>query len=305
MKKHLLLLYLIFITFFSCEKKEYLSESNEIIEFTFRAEDNKSLKTDCKGTIDNYNIFVSVPYDAKTEELVAYINSNGIRIEIEDLIQESSVTMNNFNEIVLYDIIAENGNKSTYNVEVSIENTNCIDGNPDYNPFTFNPENYECADYVPTEYCPIAPTVSAKFESNKKIIFEPIDFDKSYGGPFLDTYNVDITEGEKIVFSYTYHYQGRDFQSFTYETIIFEINNNIDDFLISGRNLLNLNGFYHYASPYGPRGKVLVGKGCIKGMKINENEWQIDMNIITEIKEENNESHFGREMISEIFTKVN
>jgi hypothetical protein len=302
MKKYFILLNLIIFIFCSCEPEQTLSESNEILKFVFLSENNSTLQNDYSSIIDGNNISITLPYDADTEKLIASIETNGNSIEINNIIQEPGVTINSFSETVFYDVIAENGNINSYTVEVSIENTNCIDNNPDYNPFTFNPDNYECTGNTPIEYCPIAPTVTAKFESNKKIIFEPKDFDNSYGGTFLDTYNVGISEGDKNVFFYTYHYQGKDFQSYTYKTIIFEIDNNVDEFLFSGINLLNLNFFYHNADPYGPSGKVIAKIGCVKGVKINESEWQIDINVRSEIKKENQESGFPKSMISEIFT---
>ena len=81
-KKSILIIILTFLCFYSCESEHPLSESNEILEFSFLADNNDSLEIDYFGDINDNEISITLPFDVTIENLVANFKTNGENIKI-------------------------------------------------------------------------------------------------------------------------------------------------------------------------------------------------------------------------------
>ena len=81
------------------------------------------------------------------------------------------------------------------------------------------------------------------------------------------------------------------------EEIKVEIEPGINNFIISGDDLRKSNAVFGTFNFSPNAGYHRITDGCIKGIKINENEWQIDLNIIAS-------AEYGdlAKMLSERFT---
>ena len=64
---------------------------------------------------------------------------------------------------------------------------------------------------------------------------------------------------------------------FTLE-LSFEVPMNISNFILSDEDIALTNGVYGRAC-FCPGGQTIISSGCIKGVEINDNEWQIDINV--------------------------
>jgi len=123
-----LLVYILFCAtlFTSCKKEKAapdplpivkLSENNEIISFRFNAKDNpKQLLKDVVCRIYDDHIVGIIPYLTTDKTLIPTFLSSGISIKLEDSIQVSGVTQNNFQQPLKYTITAENGTTKEYTV---------------------------------------------------------------------------------------------------------------------------------------------------------------------------------------------
>lgn len=111
-----------------------------------------------------------------------------------------------------------------------------------------------------------------------------------------------IEAGDKIVFEYYYVYADADMiaDDEYNESILFEIDSDLDHFLLSESEFDDANGIFGSWCFCPEVGYRTIDHGCIKGVKISETEWQIDINI--EIVGE-----YGSvsKMISEVFTFKN
>lgn len=153
---------------------------------------------------------------------------------------------------------------------ISYNGTNCIDDNPYFMPLE-TPEN---EDYQFT------------FRQNSKIVLT--QYSESESPDYYENlYKVEIVQGQNIVFEYNYTFEDDpQIADDEYdERIVFEIDASIDDFIISGNDLKKSNalfGFYCYCYP---AGAIYITDGCIKGKRISETEWEIDINITAQIED--------------------
>ncbi len=103
---------------------------------------------------------------------------------------------------------------------------------------------------------------------------------------FPDSYmkQASISEGNKIVFNYQYHFDedARAYDGGYSDYIYFEINSDIDNFELTGEELVNTNVIftkscfcYFSDSPE----KNVEPKGTILGEKISANRWRINLNV--------------------------
>jgi hypothetical protein len=135
---------------------------------------------------------------------------------------------------------------------------NCIDNNPEFIPETIS----DAGGHQLIIY------------SNSKI---NLNTENGYNDVF-------IVDGDKSVFYYSYYEDpypmaiDDEFQ----EVIVFEIDPKIDEFLISGADLKKSNAFFGNICFCSPAGYFPITSGCIKGKKINDSEWQVDINILAE-----------------------
>ena len=139
--------------------------------------------------------------------------------------------------------------------------------------------------------------------------FQPVDIPETDEHYHLDIFNnseIDLSEynneativaGDKIVFKYRY---SKDDDPMIMddeysEVITFEVDTTITDFIISGENLSRANAVYGNLCYCFNGGYFLISNGCIKGTKLNDLEWQIDINIETK-------NGLFSKMLSEVFT---
>lgn len=71
------------------------------------------------GVISGTDITVNVPYGTDRSNLVAVFTTTGAQTLIGSVIQESGVTVNNFNTTVIYTVISSDGSKKNYTVTVN------------------------------------------------------------------------------------------------------------------------------------------------------------------------------------------
>jgi len=156
---------------------------------------------------------------------------------------------------------------------INYNGDNCIDNNADYKPIDIFNDNFN--DY------------DLKFLNNSRLSI---------------TQNEDliatILPGDKVVFQYKYYYQDTMPDSFRHEEIKFEIDSNIDNFIISDNNLKKASAIFFTSCFCEIIGNYWINDGCIKGEKLSNTAWQIDINIV--VTTEYNSSH--TKMISEKFT---
>ncbi|WP_319481657.1 hypothetical protein [uncultured Draconibacterium sp.] len=148
---------------------------------------------------------------------------------------------------------------------------NCIDNNPYFEP----------------EPLPESGTLACSFYTNSKI---SIDEDT--------TQNLTVAyiqEGSNTVFRYYYndHWEATgsvgEYDTLppppadAFETaVVFEVPSNKEEFLLSGNDLKRANAMYGNICNCSAYGYLPITSGCIKGIKINDSEWQIDINILAE-----------------------
>lgn len=92
--------------------------NKEIIEFIFTAALNGSagVTSDCTGAIDGAKITVMVPYGTNLTALVANYSTTGATVLVSSVVQESSVTANNFTNPVIYTVVAADKSTVDYTV---------------------------------------------------------------------------------------------------------------------------------------------------------------------------------------------
>lgn len=119
----IILLYLVvFSLFISCSEVDPqvdLSKVSKLESFTFDPKLNGNLEEVVTGTISKSDITLSIPYGMSLEGLIATFDYKGASIHINGEQQVSGVTANNFSELKVYSVIAEDGTKTDYTVTVT------------------------------------------------------------------------------------------------------------------------------------------------------------------------------------------
>lgn len=94
-----------------------LSESNDIISFRFNVKDNpKQLLKDIICRVYDDHIVGIIPYLSTDKSLIPIFTSSGSSVKLQDSIQISGVTQNNFHQPLTYTVTAENGSTKEYTV---------------------------------------------------------------------------------------------------------------------------------------------------------------------------------------------
>jgi hypothetical protein len=132
------------------------TKSNEIIEFSLLKENNPLLIEDLTFEINNDTIYKYVPYFINAEKIISTFKHNGKSVKVNDTLQISSSSINNFNLILDYSVEALNGNTKNYAVIlesftklpvvlIDIENKSDITSKEDYleGQLTFIGKNYK------------------------------------------------------------------------------------------------------------------------------------------------------------------
>jgi len=117
-----------------------LSSAKDILTYRFEAAHNEALYHDVVSIIDNetYTMELTVPYGTELSGLIATFElSPSATALVEELLQESGITPNDFTDKVIYTILAENNTGQDWEVIVNQEI-----GPLDY--FTITGYPYEC-----------------------------------------------------------------------------------------------------------------------------------------------------------------
>jgi len=94
--------------------------AKELISFGFMKADNPSLSADVYGSFLNDVITVLLPYGSNKDGLKAFFETSGEKVKVNDAVQSSGVTVNNFSSAAEYTVTAEDGGVHPYTVEVSV-----------------------------------------------------------------------------------------------------------------------------------------------------------------------------------------
>jgi len=92
------------------------ANSNDIIEFSLLKQNNPNLVEDLIFEINNDTIYKYIPYFFNAEKIVATFEHNGKSVKVNDTIQISNSSVNNFNLNLNYNVEALNGNTKSYSV---------------------------------------------------------------------------------------------------------------------------------------------------------------------------------------------
>jgi len=135
------------------------------------------------------------------------------------------------------------------------DKSTCVDDNPDYNPIAC-PDSGEC--------------ITSVLESSTIVIND-----------LQDVKIGRIADGNKTVFKYKFN-TPEDIlvpDANYAEVILFEIESGTGDFFIEKDQLSNHNVLFGKLCLCTGQGYHRVESGCIKGNKIDETRWEIDINI--------------------------
>jgi hypothetical protein len=114
---------LILAGFSACKKNEVktpqpvLSSDKTLISFTFRADVNPVLGTDINCEIKGDTIYAPAFAGTDISSLKPQFEFNGTNMTVNDKVQESNVTVNDFTTPVTYNVVAEDKSKKTYVVK--------------------------------------------------------------------------------------------------------------------------------------------------------------------------------------------
>lgn len=94
--------------------------TKDITGFGFLLDFNASLSADVMITNPGSEIIIVLPYGSVLTGLRATFETTGNKVTVNDIIQESNVTQNDFNTDVVYRVTAEDGSYSDYTVKASV-----------------------------------------------------------------------------------------------------------------------------------------------------------------------------------------
>ncbi|MCB0807399.1 MAG: hypothetical protein KDC05_16520, partial [Bacteroidales bacterium] len=97
------------------------ADLNDILSFSFEAENNPGIIEDLTGQIFEDSVFVAIPENINTEGLVATFDiSYCAEATVNGEPQQSSITPNDFTNPVIYEVMAQNGDIKEWKVVVDI-----------------------------------------------------------------------------------------------------------------------------------------------------------------------------------------
>ncbi len=102
---------------------EYPVDAKDILSFRFLSALNTDLVRDVYASIDNTSqtITAKLPYSADLSTLVSTFFSSGEVVTVEDVVQVSSETVNDFTDPVAYRVTAQDSSTQHYTVSLSRE----------------------------------------------------------------------------------------------------------------------------------------------------------------------------------------
>jgi hypothetical protein len=117
---------LVFSALTSCKKDKerekepdpvVLKSDKQITSFSFKASKNPVLVDDVNGEIIGDTIYAKAFAGTDVSKLTPVFTYSGMKVSIGDVRQASDTTVNNFTQVVAYDVVAEDNSKKTYFVK--------------------------------------------------------------------------------------------------------------------------------------------------------------------------------------------
>ena len=135
--------------------------SNELVEFSFLKSNNPNLKEDVFFEIEGNNVFAYSELFVDPRNIIATFKHNAKSIKAGSIQQISNKSVNNFNNLVNYELIAANGDKKIYEVNfksftglpivfINTENKKEIDSKDEYikGELTFMGRGFETPEFT-------------------------------------------------------------------------------------------------------------------------------------------------------------
>jgi len=135
--------------------------SNELVEFLFLKSNNANLKEDVFFEIEGNNVFAYSEFFVDPRNLIATFKHNAKSVKVGSIEQVSNKSVNNFNNLVNYELTAANGDKKIYEVNfesftglpiilINTENKKEIDSKDEYlnGELTFMGRGFETSEFT-------------------------------------------------------------------------------------------------------------------------------------------------------------
>jgi len=113
-------LYILLVTLASCKKERPLSDSKSLLSFKIEKAYNHKLTEDIIADIVEQDIVIQIPEEVGPDQLIATFTHNGKNVLVNEVIQQSGVSENNFFNELTYVVEAANGSTTTYLVKANI-----------------------------------------------------------------------------------------------------------------------------------------------------------------------------------------
>lgn len=140
MRKLTIGLFLILSVFFSCNNDDDKIYEKELLSFTFELANNQEyLFADIEAVIEGSNINLSIPEHIDITNLVASFEFVGEDVYVNDVLQISTKTKNNFSDDLFYEIRAGDGTMMNYRVNVEY----LLESDLKFTSFSFKQEHHE------------------------------------------------------------------------------------------------------------------------------------------------------------------
>jgi len=98
---------------------------NEMLAFSFNAAINPELPFDATGQIYPDSIYIALPVSVNPENLVATFNASNCALTYSGgILQQSGITPNDFSNLVIYTVVAQNGDEHEWMVYVDLVSGN-------------------------------------------------------------------------------------------------------------------------------------------------------------------------------------
>ena len=135
--------------------------SNELVEFLFLKSNNPNLKEDVFFEIEGNNVFAYSEFFVDPRNLIPTFKHNAKSVKVGSIEQVSNKSVNNFNNLVNYELTAANGDKKIYEVNfesftglpiilINTENNKEIDSKDEYlnGELTFMGRGFETSEFT-------------------------------------------------------------------------------------------------------------------------------------------------------------